>query len=314
MGAHTVGKVNLENSGYEGHWSSPEEQGKFNNDFYKSLITKGWGPELEVNANPEKNQWRRIDEKGMGDHKEMMLNSDMALVYTSNVKYEHCRRKYQNAFDHSGYNRTQKGKECIIDFLDSANDLHPANDPDCCAWVPLWTLRAQGHEFFNGDPFEFCGVDLKDDTSKTPGTSQCCLHAGRVCLNCDYNRFPQGPAYLDVADFARDIHMFYRYFRMAWNIATENAFTGLKYIDEVRGPQRHVVDDFDEICSALEGWKCDQDPNCMWIDTGYTEFFSPTGNVRKCRSRWVPQSHQYDPEYKRINWMWQYLVPLEKPE
>ena len=92
MGAHTVGRVNIENSGYDGHWSSAEQQGIFNNDFFKSLLYKGWGPELAVNDNTEKNQWQRIDEKGMGDHKEMMLNTDMALVYTSNVKYEHCRR------------------------------------------------------------------------------------------------------------------------------------------------------------------------------------------------------------------------------
>ena len=54
-GAHTVGKVSLENSGYEGFWSKAEEQGKFNNDYYKSVLQAGWGPDLSVNGNDEKN-------------------------------------------------------------------------------------------------------------------------------------------------------------------------------------------------------------------------------------------------------------------
>ena len=63
-GAHTVGKASIENSGYNGHWSSPEQQGKFNNDYYKQIVLAGWGPELAVNNNPNKNQWERIDLKG----------------------------------------------------------------------------------------------------------------------------------------------------------------------------------------------------------------------------------------------------------
>ena len=33
-GAHTVGKASTVNSGYEGHWSSADQQGIFNNDHY----------------------------------------------------------------------------------------------------------------------------------------------------------------------------------------------------------------------------------------------------------------------------------------
>jgi hypothetical protein len=49
-GAHTVGKASLENSGYEGHWSTAAEQGKFNNDYYKQIFMRGWVPELAMNG------------------------------------------------------------------------------------------------------------------------------------------------------------------------------------------------------------------------------------------------------------------------
>lgn len=43
-GAHTLGRARKENSGFEGTWSDATNQGVFNNDFYKSLILKGWAP------------------------------------------------------------------------------------------------------------------------------------------------------------------------------------------------------------------------------------------------------------------------------
>ena len=54
-GVHTVGKASVENSGYEGHWSSAEQQGKFNNDYYFQLLSRGWGPDLAVHNNTAKN-------------------------------------------------------------------------------------------------------------------------------------------------------------------------------------------------------------------------------------------------------------------
>jgi len=61
-GAHTLGSAKTANSGFNGHWSTASEQGKFNNDYYKSLILKGWGPELAINGNSNKDQWKRIDD------------------------------------------------------------------------------------------------------------------------------------------------------------------------------------------------------------------------------------------------------------
>lgn len=81
FGAHTLGSAKPENSGYSGKWSTTE--GVFNNDYYIGMLTKGWGPDLAVNGNAERNQWKRIDQGGEKDsaEEEMMLNSDLCLVY-----------------------------------------------------------------------------------------------------------------------------------------------------------------------------------------------------------------------------------------
>lgn len=60
-GAHTIGHAKPANSGYDGHWSTEEDQGKFNNGYFISLMGHGWGPDRAVNGNKGKNQWKRID-------------------------------------------------------------------------------------------------------------------------------------------------------------------------------------------------------------------------------------------------------------
>ena len=54
-GAHTVGRAHQEFSGYNGFWSDSTNAGIFNNDYYISVISKGWAPELAVGGNSEKN-------------------------------------------------------------------------------------------------------------------------------------------------------------------------------------------------------------------------------------------------------------------
>lgn len=56
-GVHTIGKAKPENSGYDGGWGDPKNQGIFNNDYYKNIMVKGWGPKRAVGGNPDKNQW-----------------------------------------------------------------------------------------------------------------------------------------------------------------------------------------------------------------------------------------------------------------
>ena len=60
-GAHTVGSAKIETSGYDGYWSEADQQGIFNNDYYKSILMKGWKLETAVDGNKDKNQWVRSD-------------------------------------------------------------------------------------------------------------------------------------------------------------------------------------------------------------------------------------------------------------
>lgn len=88
-GAHTVGRANMGNSGYDGHWARASMTGKFDNDYYRSIIIDGWGPE-EVEDPPGSDkktgkwQWRITNRKFRADpaHPVMMLNSDMCMAYS----------------------------------------------------------------------------------------------------------------------------------------------------------------------------------------------------------------------------------------
>ena len=158
-GVHTVGKASIENSGYNGHWGKPDQQGIFNNDYYKQLLNVGWGPEIAVDNNTAKNQWERIDMHGKNKHKEMMLTSDLCLIYNSNFKYDRCFRKYPLT-DKKAYSDI-KMSECLANTLDEYGDLDPLVHPVCCAWTSVSTQKNMGQKELWGDDYEFCGVEVK---------------------------------------------------------------------------------------------------------------------------------------------------------
>ena len=56
-GAHTIGHAKPENSGYDGFWGDPANQGVFNNDYYRNIMAHGWVPKRAVNGREDKNQW-----------------------------------------------------------------------------------------------------------------------------------------------------------------------------------------------------------------------------------------------------------------
>jgi len=92
LGAHTLGSAKRENSGYDGVWSSSD--GVFDNDYFRQMLTRGWGPDLAVGGNPERNQWKTIDLAGASsDRPEMMLNSDLCLAYDNNSLHQACMKK-----------------------------------------------------------------------------------------------------------------------------------------------------------------------------------------------------------------------------
>ena len=155
-GVHTVGKASLENSGYEGHWSSAEEQGKFNNDYYKSALYRGWGPHPAVNNNTNKNQWEIVDWGAEEEHTRFMLNSDLCLVYNSNKRHERCSRAYPKSTE-DWRDFSMRVSECDANLIDKYGDLDPNVSPKCCAWAHVNHLRYNGVKEFNTVGYEFCG-------------------------------------------------------------------------------------------------------------------------------------------------------------
>ena len=61
QGAHTLGSAKADATGYDGTWDDLEGASVFDNSYYKNMLTKGWGPNLSVGGNDERNQWQRID-------------------------------------------------------------------------------------------------------------------------------------------------------------------------------------------------------------------------------------------------------------
>merc|ERR1719446_349349 len=93
MGAHTLGSAKVENSGYRGSWSGEGSEGVFDNDYYRQMLTRGWGPERAVNGDENRNQWKTVDNGPEGG---MMLNSDMALAYDNNAEHQKCMKENNN--------------------------------------------------------------------------------------------------------------------------------------------------------------------------------------------------------------------------
>ena len=89
---------------------------------YVSLLAKGWIPELAVSGNAGKNQWERSDigrDTSLEGH-EMMLNTDLCLVYSENG---------------------QNGGPVL------------ATEHDCCAWLTSDTIQ----DAVANNEGEYCG-------------------------------------------------------------------------------------------------------------------------------------------------------------
>lgn len=197
---HTLGRAHVDNSGYDGWWSDAVNSRKFNNDYFVSMLAKGWGPETSVNGNPAKNQWMRIDsgadEASLG--KEMMLNTDMCLYFT---------------MDDDG----------AVE-MDAATAL--ANDCNC-TWPAPKIIEDAIDSYNNG---EFCGsVDIpgKDDF---PGQRALCCGSefdttADAWVDCGLPLQPLGPAASAVKRFANDEDTWISTFQNAWRIATTNGFS-----------------------------------------------------------------------------------------
>eukprot|EP00448_Togula_jolla_P006443 CAMPEP_0170599488 /NCGR_PEP_ID=MMETSP0224-20130122/16823_1 /TAXON_ID=285029 /ORGANISM="Togula jolla, Strain CCCM 725" /LENGTH=560 /DNA_ID=CAMNT_0010924141 /DNA_START=70 /DNA_END=1752 /DNA_ORIENTATION=+ len=233
MGVHTLGRASTENSGYDGWWSDPENSRRFNNNYFVSILAKGWMPERAVGGNPEKNQWKvsdvGFDPKVQG--KQMMLDTDMCLAYS-------------------------KG-------LMTFNGLSAAKD-SCCTWTFALNLVDGAIDTFNDG--KFCGESDKTKLdiwkSLPKGTSpknrialwevwekekgvgafktfadmreQCCegqRHYGgefEGFTDCGGVSHPTGLAPRSVEEFANDEDKWVAEFMVAWRRATGAGFENLQ--------------------------------------------------------------------------------------
>jgi hypothetical protein len=218
LGAHTLGSAKLENSGYQGSWSGKGSEGVFDNDYYIQMLTRGWGPDLAVGGNPERNQWKTVD-IGSRDRPELMLNSDMCLAYDNNAEHSACMKA--NNFNNRACKKLQnKGKP--INALAG----------NCCAWTHKNALFNKG-VFDKTKTGNICGMEVKhrrEKKSKFMGMREaCCANEGATSSgDCDSSAWPKGPAFPMVLAFAADENKWLTSYVKAWKLATENGHLGLK--------------------------------------------------------------------------------------
>jgi catalase (peroxidase I) len=202
MGVHSLGRAHLDFSGYVGFWSDAESARRFDNDFYLSILAKGWQPET---TSAGKHQWGRSDAGNITSSprgKEMMLNTDLCLAYTSGVR----------------------------DFAkdESERTELKAEEHNCCAWTRLNDIRQAVDKYYHGEycgKHQFCTFDTNHISTPTC-RSLCCEKGVRDCN--DFFMGGQGPAFRAVKSFASDELQWLRTFVDAWRKATENGFSNLR--------------------------------------------------------------------------------------
>jgi hypothetical protein len=207
MGVHTVGKASHENSGYSGWWQDEVHNGKFDNHYYIGMVNHGWGPRVKKSG---KAQWDRVDtshEGGQESHPEMMLNTDLCLVYQ--------------------------------DIM--------AESSDCCAWERSVPLKMMGIEEIDQlvglgrDDFgkTFCGF-ASENASFSIERHWCCKSTPNDCAKIEtalppifmrdphLNLVTDGPATDDVHEFAGDEDVWLDEFTSVWKKVTEKGAGSLK--------------------------------------------------------------------------------------
>mmetsp|Transcript_10700 Transcript_10700/g.24384 ORF Transcript_10700/g.24384 Transcript_10700/m.24384 type:complete len:447 (+) Transcript_10700:70-1410(+) len=190
MGVHTLGRARPENSGYDGWWSDAVNSRKFNNNYFASILGKGW---IAERLSAGKNQWKRADagrDRGSTDGKEMMLNTDMCLAFSE---------------DRQG--RTELR----------------ADTADCCTWTDPDNLQTAIQSYLGG---EYCGSTSVP--GRVPEQRERCCNDDDRDIDCgDFNE-PRGSAFEDVREFANDEAAWLQVFLSSWKIATENGFSNLQ--------------------------------------------------------------------------------------
>jgi len=205
MGVHTLGRSEIHNSGYNGFWSDAKNNRRFNNNYFISLLNKGWRPE-RVNGNKNKNQWFRsdigADEASLG--KEMMLNTDLCLAFVGP----------------RGSGQLNAGYE-----IDTGSN--------CCAW----RMASNGQPIFNpgNNYYEYgkphCGNDDPfTDINFGFGEQRfdCGCTTPFSVSDCGDPFDLWGPAFEAVKEFSMNEKQWLKVFLVAWRKSTGNGHSNLK--------------------------------------------------------------------------------------
>jgi len=198
MGVHTLGRARLENSGFNGWWSDPHNSRVFNNNYYISMLLKGWAPKKTKKG---KVQWGRAgarqgENKDSQGYAEMMLNTDICLAYGDHADKAHSNK--------------------------------------CCAWIMPEVFPGDGAENAmkslkqqeKSKEEKYCGFefDSKDilNASEKKVRKWCC-EKGREApgKDCGDPRKLTGFAAEHVIAFATDEKAWLDEFHKAWKQATE---------------------------------------------------------------------------------------------
>lgn len=262
MGTHTLGSAKEDNSGYIGHWSDTANQGIFNNNYYRSIIMKGWAPEYEVGGREDRNQWKRVD-RMEGENDEMMLTTDMCLFYDDNSNHRDCLDDGGNVGSCADHRVEDEADGVFLDPLET----------NCCAWhfvEPLYDDDAVLEDGITYD--DFCGVSVlngettgggggggsdsssggssdsssggsdsdsddgdssdEDLSSESSMERTCCRGAGRRSVgDCAFAGDPKGSAASIVRKFAADESFFLTTFVKHWKTATGNGYSDLESLE-----------------------------------------------------------------------------------
>lgn len=173
---------------------------KFNNDYFVSILAKGWSPEASVAGNPAKNQWKRADsgadEAALG--KEMMLNTDLCLAFSMDD---------EGAVELDAATAAEAGCECV--------------------WGTPAAISTAITKYENG---HFCGsTDIPGKDNFKLQRAICCGaefdKVSDAVIDCGLPLKPEGPAYSSIKKFANNEDKWIKVFKGAWKIVTNNGFS-----------------------------------------------------------------------------------------
>ena len=131
MGAHTLGRADAADSGYDGVWV--RNSASWDNTYYRDILQRPWVRETTANG---QHLWR-----DPGNPETLMLNTDMALAFDigddTTVNVESCR---------TGGGGGQRGTRCTNTATNAANVRDFADNPTVWlsefanAWIKLQEL------------------------------------------------------------------------------------------------------------------------------------------------------------------------------